>query len=109
MAFMNVSFSLHGETATIDESFTLAGILVPKGYESDGISSPKWSWFRYHPFSKWCPAAFVHDYCIDNYGYAVARDKLKQALVELGSNKIDAFLIYNAVRFHDWKRRNFEE
>jgi len=104
---MQVKFTLDGKTATICEEFTLAGITVPEGFQSDGISSPRWTWLRYHPFSKWCAAAFLHDFCIESHGYANARDIFKQALIEIGTNKVDLFLIYNAVRFRDWQRRKF--
>jgi len=104
-----VSFTLEGKTATINESFELAGIFIPAGFESDGISSPCWTWFRYHPFSRWCPAAFLHDYCIKKFGYAFARDKFKEGLKELGSKKVDCVLIYNAVRLRDWQRRLYEK
>lgn len=104
---MKVTFSLEGKTATIEKDFTLAGVTVPKGFKSDGISSPKWSWFRYHPFSQWCPAAFVHDYCIETFAYPYARDKLIQALFQLDSSKFDVLAIYNAVRLKDWQRRTF--
>jgi hypothetical protein len=36
-------------------------IVVPKGFESDGASVPKWFWNLYPPFGKYLPAAVVHD------------------------------------------------
>lgn len=104
-----VSFTLVRKTATINESFTLAGITVPAGYKSDGISSPRFIWFKFHPFSQYVAAAFVHDYCIDEIGHDFARNKFYQALKELGASSFEKFLLYNAVRFKDWQRRLFKK
>ena len=105
----HVKFALYGKTAVILEEFTLAGITVPAGFRSDGISAPRWAWVKFHPFGEYCPAAFVHDYCIGQYGYAVARDKFLEAVREIGAIDRETFLLYNAVRLKDWHRRNFEK
>lgn len=105
--YNNPKFELDGKTAVMLEDFTLAGYTVKKGFRSDGITSPRLAWFRYHPYSEWCPAAFVHDACIPEKGYAVARNAFVECLRELDANKVDVFLLYNAVRIKDWKRRTF--
>lgn len=104
---MRILISIEGRSATVEEEFHLGGITVPKGFTSDGISSPRWAWLRYHPYSEWCPAAFVHDYCIEKFGYPTARNYFKVALQELGAGNLDIVLIYNAVRLRDWQRRVF--
>lgn len=108
MNYIDVSFTLRGKTATINEPFELAGIIVPEGFQSDGISSPRITWLWWAPFSKYCPAAFVHDWCIKKYGYAYARDKFEQALKELEASDREVFLLYNAVRSKDWVYRQLK-
>lgn len=105
----SVSFTLRGKTAIINESFKLAGIEVPKGFESDGISSPRVVWFKFHPFSQYCPAAFVHDFCIVELGYPKARDKFNEAIKELGARDWERKSLYYAVRLKDWQRRLFKK
>lgn len=97
-----VSFTLTGKTAVIDKEFTLGGITVPVGFISDGMTTPRLFWFKYHPFSQYVPAAFVHDYCIKEFGYGIARDRLKQSLKELEARPWEAATIYLPVRFKDW-------
>lgn len=103
-----VHFTLKGKTAILLQDFTLAGVTVPAGFESDGITSPRITWVKWHPFSKPVPAAFVHDYCIAEYGYAYARDKFKQALKELGLPAWEVRALYCAVRFKDYLQRQYQ-
>ena len=104
-----VSFTLQGKTATIDKSFELAGIFIPKGFKSDGISSPRLTWMKFHPFSQYVAAAFVHDFCIENHGYPFARNKFNLALRELGARDWERIMLYKAVRLKDWQRRLFKK
>lgn len=102
-----VSFTLRGKTAILLEEFTLAGITVPAGFSSDGFTSPRITWVKWHPFSKAVAAAFVHDYCIQEYGYDIARDKFKLALRELELPAWEAKALYSAVRFKDYLQRQY--
>ncbi len=104
--YLDVSFTLRGKTAILNKPFKLAGVTVPAGFESDGISSPRITWFIWHPFSFACPAAFVHDFLIESKGYEYARDKFKVALVALGLPRWEVFALYNAVRFKDYLQRH---
>lgn len=94
-------------TLSVLEPFELAGVTVPMGFVSDGVSIPRAFWYWRHPYSMpLLAAAIVHDYCQFAYGDAVARDKFKLALSEVGAIGLEQRIIYNAVRARDWFKRN---
>ncbi len=97
-----------GSKIIVEECFELAGIIVEAGFESDGITTPRMFWWKWHPMSDPLPAALVHDWCIKYHDYAFARDKLKEALAhpQLELPKWEQRTIYSAVRLKDWQRRN---
>jgi len=105
MNLIPVQIELIDGRATLLKSITLAGVIVPAGYVTDGISSPRIFWSIFHPFSKYVPAAIIHDYCIGKFGYNVARDKFKRALKESGANSVTLRALYYSVRLKDWAFR----
>ena len=48
---------------------TIFRISVPAGFESDGTSSPKWSWSVFERDGIWRAAALVHDYIYHYKGF----------------------------------------
>lgn len=56
-----------GRSADVTEDYTVqlgykTFLTIPKGFHTDFISSPRWTWSIIPPWGKSSPAAVVHDY-----------------------------------------------
>ena len=53
-------------TQVLLEDYEIMGVVIPKGYETNGQDSPRWSWsLGFPPFKPmYSPAYVVHDYLI---------------------------------------------
>ncbi len=85
---------------------TLAGvtILVPKGFVTDLASVPRFAAGIIPPDGPWVMAAIIHDYLYATQGLAgvftrsQADDIFREAMKDLGVNKVRRNVIYAAVR-----------
>jgi hypothetical protein len=69
-------FRLH-ETFLFRSS--IGSIYLPEDFDSDGLSTPKFTWPWIAPFSQGFPAALVHDYLYTREGSTRYKTTRKQA------------------------------
>ena len=85
--------------------YTLYGITVPAGYETNGASVPRIFWWIYPPnYPGRITAAMLHDYLTDNaytkYDFYRSDLVLYRALLDSGQPKITAKIFYIACRLY---------
>ena len=84
-------------------------INVPKGFISDGASTPRWTWILFPPWSDYGQACVLHDFLLEKKTYtdgvntfkATAKHTdivFKEALNVLKVAPWKVFLMYNGVR-----------
>ena len=86
------------------EDVELFGVMIPKGFRSDGATSPRLFWFIISPFTLGLYAAIVHDWQLSN-GDKYKPKRRKQIdrqfyynLRESGINIIRASAVWLGVR-----------
>jgi len=89
-------------------------VVVPKGFESDGASIPRFAWSIVgHPFSGYLPAAVVHDYLYRQGSEPdCSRREADKVLADLmrclGYSWVKSKTFYLSVRaggWRSWKKR----
>jgi hypothetical protein len=54
----------------LNEDYEIEGIVIKKGYETNGADIPRFFWWFVPPFKpKYLPAIIVHDYCFEKKEY----------------------------------------
>lgn len=90
---------------TVVEPFRLAGVNIPAGFESNGLTVPRLFWSVATPFGRYLPAAIVHDYVFScqklRANRSDARNKFAQALTALGANKYITRVLVSGVALND--------
>ncbi len=84
-------------------------ISIPKGYETDGASIPKFAWSLIGgPLGKYAPAAVLHDLLY----YTQTRTRKEsdriflEAMKVLGVNRFKRWLMHKCVRVFGWRGWN---
>lgn len=84
-------------------------ITIPKGFNTDFASVPKWLWSFIPSIGNYCEASLVHDY-LYTIGYGnrkKADDLFIKAMLQKEPNKyIRAYVMYYAVRLFGGSRWN---
>ena len=72
---------------------------IPKGFRTDGSSSPRWLWSLFPPIGKFFLAAIVHDYLYFTGLTPKVDADLEMLRIsnKLNDNKLDNFLRFIAV------------
>ena len=97
-----------GVTQIFLEDWTWMGVTIPKGFPTDGTSSPWWSWSFVPRRGKYIYASYLHDYLLSVTTRKEAASKFREALCELESNILLRNFMYYGVRLYDkTKYRNF--
>jgi hypothetical protein len=77
-------------------------VIVPEGFESDGMSTPRWAWSLVSPAldNRTLRAAVAHDWLYENHicTRKEADDWFYDAMVEDGFPKFRAYLAWMGVR-----------
>ena len=87
------------------EDFSTHGVLVPKGYKTNGANIPRFLWSVVPPFKpKFLLAVVVHDYLTDKELYKRADDKFESILYEIENSFITRMMVrtvraYHAIRY----------
>jgi hypothetical protein len=92
---------------TLEKDFLYKTFAVPAGFQTNGISSPKWTWPLVGPVSDAFPAAVFHDYfyskgCQYDFTRKEADDLFLVMMKELGLGFFQRQAIYRAVRLFGW-------
>lgn len=67
----------------LHESLTIVGVTIPKGFTTDGSSSPRLLWFLFPPVCRYFPAAAVHDFLLESgVSWKIANRHFRRALKE---------------------------
>jgi hypothetical protein len=87
-------------------------ITVPRGFITDGVSSPKFAWPIVGPVGTAFPAALVHDWCFspynDKYDWKESNWMFLQNMKKCGVGFFKRQMIYSAVvagSYLIWKKR----
>jgi|688.fasta_scaffold36050_4 hypothetical protein len=87
-------------------------ITVPKGFITDGISAPKFSWAIIGPYGPAFPAALVHDWLFSpfntEYDWKTSNWMFLELMKEAGVGFTMRWTIYSAVvagSYPIWKKR----
>ena len=84
-----------------DASWHWLGVTVPKGFLSDGTSSP-WLMRKIVPRGgRLVWASFIHDRCLEYMPRKEAAAKFREALGILRASKVQCSIRYTGVRFYD--------
>ena len=90
--------------AVVMEDTELFGVMIPKGFETDGATVPRLFWFILSPFTLGLYAAICHDFQLSNGDKYIAKrrkeiDKqFKYNLIDSGVNPIRAYASWIGVR-----------
>lgn len=74
---------------------------IPKGFTSDGNSSPWWARAVVPRIGKYVYAAFLHDYLLTVTTRRHARSEYRIAMRELGASEFTVRLRYYGIKFYD--------
>lgn len=86
----------------LNESITVNGYVIPKGFATDGASIPIGARNAFYPMAKGFPAAIAHDHkCIYKpYSRKQADKEFYRDLLDCGVNRGRAYCMYLAVRMY---------
>ena len=94
--------------ARVLEDVTLFGVRVPKNFQTDGASVPRYLWWIMSPFTEGLYAALVHDFMLQRNGVdpifrkQADRDFYYNLRSSEGINIVRCYLAWVGVRF--WSR-----
>ena len=82
------------------ECYTIEGVSIPRGFESDGATVPRFLWWFVPPTGRHLPAVLVHDYLYQHaIGTKDAADKtFYRALRQCGIGLVKSLLMYWGVK-----------
>ena len=87
------------------EDFEFNGVVVPKGFVSDGATIPRIFWAILPPVDRYFPAALVHDYLLGQVDRDEADAAFKESLKLLNIRRYRIYSMYGAVRLYsNWKK-----
>ena len=84
----------------LQEDFEILSHTIPKGFISDGATTPRILWSIFPPVSKYVSAAFLHDYLLKKGHNGYAHDEFYKALKILGVNQFRAWIMYRSVQVY---------
>lgn len=87
------------------DDFEFSGVLVPKGFITDGATIPRIFWPILPPVHRYFPAAIVHDFCLTQTSRKLADLEFKIALKKLNISKFRRILMHSAVRAYSYFKR----
>lgn len=100
---VNVAILLNGDEIVfrLNEDIVVDGQLIPRGFVSDGISSPPLVWMLFPQVDIYIKEAFFHDYLLHiGIDWKEAERRFKRALKSRGLSRTKIFFIVNAVRLN---------
>ena len=79
-------------------------ILIPKGFETDLSSSPRFLWSIFPPYGDFLTAAIVHDYLYvsELRGRKFADYEMLRLSNKMNANKVDNYIRFAYVRLLGW-------
>ena len=85
-------------------SFSYKGVVVPRGFRTNGANIPRVFWSFFPPNSpEYLSASVLHDYMCENshiYSYKEADRYLYKAMIEIGVSKWKAKLFYTCCKYY---------
>ena len=87
------------------QEYTVCGVTVPDGYETNGADIPRMFWSIVPPFKpKYLPAIVIHDYLCSKKDYAKADKYFEELLYSIEDTIITRLMvlfvkIYHRVRY----------
>jgi len=82
-------------------SLRFRGVVVPKGYRTDGASVPRLFWWLFPPNrTDYLPCAIIHDYLCDMGRFKEADEMFRACLEELRVDWFSRTVMYLAVRIY---------
>lgn len=92
-------------TVRIGMKSTWYSFHIPKGFESDYASVPRFLWRIVPPFGRYARAALVHDYVYRyrKHSRVVCDDIFNQMMKKLNVSPWRRILMYRAVRMMGWR------
>lgn len=85
--------------------YLIHGIIIPKGFETDGASVPKIFWWAFPPVEIYFGSAVVHDFQLESgVDWKSAERDFKINLKSDGVSDSRIFLMVNAVRLYGFLR-----
>lgn len=89
-------------------ALTIAGVNVPLHFETDGATTPRWTWIFFPPVCRYFPAAVVHDYLLTTgVSWRVANRVFRQVLRELNVSWWRRGLMATSVGIYGFYRTSF--
>jgi len=85
----------------VAKPFTFRGIMIPKGFVTDGASVPRVFWSLFPPNrTDYLPCAIVHDYLCDLREFRKADECFLECLKHLKVSKFTTYTMFIAVRLY---------
>lgn len=87
------------------EDYAVKGVVIPKGYRTNGADVPRLFWVLIPPFKpKFLPAVIAHDYYCDKAEYDKADKLFKDILLEIEKSFITKAMVYSVKLYTKYLR-----
>jgi hypothetical protein len=103
MKVFPVDVQIDGDTVTykLNKDITICGVLIPKGFVTDGASVPRMFWGFFPPVLDYFGASILHDYLLSiSVDWKEAENAFKKALEADGVGAVRLWIMLNAVRLN---------
>ncbi len=80
------------------EPVEIDGVLIPKGFVTDGASVPRMLWWLFPPTGRYMEAALLHDYLLQEHPRYYADHQFLSSMTRLGVAKWRRQVMFYAVR-----------
>jgi len=95
-------------TYRLKESIVVDGTLIPSHFESDGATTPRWTWVVFPPVCRYFPAALLHDFLLkQGLPWRVANRRFRKTLKALRIVWWRRYLMSVSVAIYGTYRRVF--
>lgn len=87
----------------VEVNCIIFGQYIPKGYVTDGATTPRLTWPVFPPVDRYWFASLTHDkYLTDGDGWSRANHHFKVVLDALEIRKVRSFAMHKAVQLNGW-------
>lgn len=87
------------------EDYAVKGVVIPKGYQTNGADVPRLFWVLIPPFKpKFLPAVITHDYYCSLKEYSKADKLFKDILLEIEKSFITKAMVYSVKTYTKYLR-----
>lgn len=86
------------------EEYTLHGVIVPRGYKTNGADIPRIFWILIPPFKPmYLPAVVIHDYLCSGKEYLKADNTFENILKDIGESIFTISMVKSVRAYHRYK------